>query len=340
MIAALPEYQFTVQTLPARYFSWRFRGNPLSWLELDLDPLPDAIIATSMTDIATLKGLHSGLQDVPTMLYFHENQFAYPDSHDATHLVDRQLTSLYSSLAADRLVFNSDYNRQTFLMGVDDLIKRFPDGVPAGIVQRLETASLVCPVPLDDNWFDQTEETDSPGQLNVVWNHRWEHDKGPDLLLEIVERLLITCVPFMMHLLGQRYRQVPETMTKVLELLAENGKLASSEFVESRDDYQQVLASADIVLSTSGHEFQGLAVLEAAAMGCRPLVPDRLVYPELYPLDFRYASADEAVAKLVLWQESMPTAPDMSQFAWRAQAPVYGRLINELIAEQGNSTIR
>ncbi|MEM1008468.1 MAG: DUF3524 domain-containing protein, partial [Myxococcota bacterium] len=32
LVRALDHWNWCVKTLPARYFSWRFRGNALSWL--------------------------------------------------------------------------------------------------------------------------------------------------------------------------------------------------------------------------------------------------------------------------------------------------------------------
>ena len=59
-----------------------------------------------------------------------------------------------------------------------------------------------------------------------------------------------------------------------------------------------MLAGSDIAVSTALNEFFGLAMIEAAYSGCFPLVPDRLAYPEIYPVEFRYGSLDALVARL------------------------------------------
>ncbi len=78
LLSSQDQYDWQRFELPGRHFRWRIRGNPLSWLDQMPATPPDLIVATSMVDLSTIKGLHPRLAHVPTVYYFHENQFAYP----------------------------------------------------------------------------------------------------------------------------------------------------------------------------------------------------------------------------------------------------------------------
>ena len=146
-----PQWQWQILSLPPRHFSWRVRGNPLFWSIAEratLEQNYDALLATSMVDLATLRGLVPKLSQIPSILYFHENQFDYPQQSKGHGLLEAQMVSLYSAMAADVLAFNSAYNRTGFLQGCSALLSKFPDKVPAGLVASLEQKSRVLPVPL------------------------------------------------------------------------------------------------------------------------------------------------------------------------------------------------
>ena len=71
-------------------------------------------------------------------------------------------------------------------------------------------------------------------------------------------------------------------------------------FVETRDDYFRILSVADICVSCADHEFFGVSVMEATMCGCFPLVPKRLVYPEIYSFSpgFLYSTENQLFKKL------------------------------------------
>lgn len=297
-----PDWTWTVLSLPPRHFSWRVRGNPLYWSVAERDTLSadyDLLLATSMVDLATLRGLVPALARSPAVLYFHENQFAYPQQARGNSLLEAQMVSLYSALAADRILFNSNYNRESFLAGCDSLLSRLPDYVPANVTSLLDAKAAVLPVPVDTagakTCAPAWPAAVSPQIVRLVWTGRFEYDKGGENLFSILEALENTGLAYQLAMTGPRFRSMPEVFERIQSRFAH--RLVQFGYLASRDAYLSLLRGAQIVLSTALHEFQGLAVMEAVAAGCVPVVPDRLVYRELYPEAFRYASCTDPRAE-------------------------------------------
>lgn len=331
----LADWDWTLLALPPRHFAWRVRGNPLTWSVDARETLTaryDLLLATSMVDLATLRGLVPSLAAVPSALYFHENQFAYPEGRSPHGLLEAQLVSLYSALAADRLLFNSAWNRDSFLEGVGKLLDRLPDAVPAGIVEALAGKSAVLPVPVA---VGQPQSRREAGPLQVLWNHRWEYDKDPALLLDIARRAGGPEVVF--NVVGQQFRDSPGEFASLRRELAGSGSLGEWGFVEDRQAYWDLLGRCDVVLSTAAHDFQGLAVQEACLLGCSPLVPDRLAYPEWFGGEFRYRDAADAAGRLAALAAArragaeLPAA-DLAGLTPAALLPRYRTLFESLAA--------
>ena len=284
LVATFDEFGWQRLELPGRHFSWRIRGNPLSWLDSLPEQAPELIVATSMVDLATLKGLHPRLAGVRTVLYFHENQFAYPRSDGQTTSIEAQIVQLYAALAADRVLFNSGYNRTTFIEGVDSLLAGMPDHVPSGVSGRIADKSEILPVPIDP-----IRPPDTRDPALILWNHRWEYDKNPDLFADAMIALAERGAEFRLALLGQRHRKTHDALARLREALPDR---IVADGALPMDEYRAVLGRAGIAVSTAIHEFQGLGMLEAASAGCAPLVPDALCYPEFYPAEYRYTAGD------------------------------------------------
>jgi len=342
LVRHLDEHEWTVLTLPPRFFAWRSRGNALTWAFGEREVLSreyDLLIVTSMTDLAELKGLVPALAQIPTIVYFHENQFAYPEQRGRIGYQNYKLTNLYTALAAGKILFNSAYNMRTMLDGAQRLLSAMPDGVPKGVVEKIESRSAVLPVPLEKRCY--LAGSKPPGPLRIVWNHRWEHDKAPERFFGALYRLRERKVSFDLHLLGQRFRDLPPGFDGARERLGDSVK--NWGFVEGEKEYRLILASADLVVSTALHDFQGLAVLEAVAAGCLPVVPDRLAYRELFPESFRYSSREEdpedemeILAQRLedLCQNQEMTRkikpPDLRFLAWENMDEKYREIINSM----------
>jgi hypothetical protein len=87
------------------------------------------------------------------------------------------------------------------------------------------------------------------------------------------------------------------------------------------------------VVSTTWHEFQGLAIMEAAQRGATPLVPDRLCFPELYPAQYRYDGTQEGLyQRLKAWlldPGSQPAQLDTQPWQWPRWRETYRQLLVE-----------
>ncbi|NKB32343.1 MAG: DUF3524 domain-containing protein [Pseudomonadales bacterium] len=293
-----PEIHWTQLALPPRNFNWRIRGNSLHWAINNREELVesyDLLLATSMVDLTSLRGFLPQLASVPSIVYFHENQFAYPDNLQRQDNIEPLLVPLYSALCADRIVFNSKYNKESFIEGVRSLFKRLPDKIPNIAIEKLLASSVVpVPITIPGNAISRSASSDC---LEVVWNHRWEYDKDPELLLAIVERITSAALPIRLHVVGESFRQIPDPFKQIEKLLIQHCRDMKIEagafgYIEDENKYYGLLASSDVVLSTALHDFQGLSMQEACFLGCTPLAPDNLVYPEYLTAEFLYQSLD------------------------------------------------
>ena len=346
--------------LPARFFSWRIRGNAMTWAFANRAALLakpwDAIVATSMVDLATLKGLVPELAHVPTLLYFHENQFSYPVNAvvgQAVYSIEPQMVTLYGALAANQVVFNSAHNQKSFLLGVSALLKKLPDHVPDNIIEQLKEKSRVIPVPLEPSCFElakqrvafNNSQSSSRQELTILWNHRWEYDKGPERLLAIVTALAQQGpnMQLRFHIVGQQFRQVPAAFAQLKAILIDQGWLGEWGFLPPQR-YHAVLASSDIVLSTALHDFQGLAVLGAVAAGCTPLLPKRVAYPDFFSVEYLYLSEEgatysketsSAVKAIMAYGSGIAAlnAPDITQYSWQALTQQYQNALHQLASQ-------
>ena len=99
-------------------------------------------------------------------------------------------------------------------------------------------------------------------------------------------------------------RNVDEKQPWLFEELAERLKYSGAEFINtqqhnfSKDEYYDLLSRAKVVVSYALQENFGFGVNEAVYLGCVPVLPNRLVYPEFYTEEYLYNTFDESVSML------------------------------------------
>jgi len=252
----------------------------------------DAILCSTFVDVAALRAVGPAwLREVPVFTYFHENQFAYPVQVDHERDLHFAVTNLTTACCSDQVAFNSRYNMESFFKGCIEMEKKIPD-MKLNVTGELRLKSVVLHPGVDFSRLDETPTiTDVDGRSPVIiWNHRWEYDKNPDLFFRTLFQLDDLRVDYKLVILGQSFEQRPEIFNKTRERLGH--RLLHVGYVPEREKYYQWLRLGTLVVSTANHEFYGMAVIEAVRAGCRPLLPNRLSYPELFPDDYLYDNED------------------------------------------------
>jgi glycosyltransferase involved in cell wall biosynthesis len=341
-------HRIELLTLPDRSWKWRMHGAALTLAREFLagDSAPDLILASDMLDLTTFLALtRERTAGIPTVLYFHENQLAYPwspNDPDTAKGRDRHygFINLASALAADGVWFNSAHNRDSFLAGCRDLLGRMRDFQELERVDELADRAKVIPLGLDLGAFDRHRpEAGRDGPPLILWNHRWEHDKNPEAFFGALFELAERGLAFEVAILGQRFRSYPAIFDEACERLGE--RIVQFGHADAFADYAAWLWAADLLPVTSYHDFFGISVAEAAYCATRPLLPRRLAYPELIPESMAEACfypGEDALADTMASALSAST-PDLSplrtafaDYDWARMAPRYDRAMEGLIS--------
>lgn len=319
-------HDVTLLTMEARKWKWRMRGAALAF-EPRIRALPAPPDILVVTDMVNLPELLSLLRDhfpprIPVVAYFHENQLTYPLPVRDERDFHFGLMNIYTALAADRVIFNSEFHRDEFLGALPSVLAKMPDHRPQGIEERILARSAVLGPPID------VAPSGAPRENLILWNHRWEDDKDPESFFRVMRRLDDRGTDFGLVMLGQSFQQRPACFDRARKDLAH--RIRHWGYVESREEYVDLMSRCRVAVSTARHEFYGLAVREAVACGCYPLLPRRVVYPELVHgrEEFLYGSEQELLESLVRLMEdpgAVPVEEMVAEIAAQGVAPIVGR---------------
>jgi glycosyltransferase involved in cell wall biosynthesis len=294
------EAEYVLLTLPARKWKMRMQLSAL-WFIQEIKKIPeekrifDTVLCSTFVDVAVLRSLLiqvSGWNGgARVVTYYHENQFVYPgQTADPTI---RQFTAINFStaLASDFCAFNSSYNLESFLSAITSSLKKATDMELSGCVDEIRKKSMVLYPGMDYSCIDkvaltnQKKKTDGPPV--IVWNHRWEHDKGPELFFDALYFLQKKGVDFRLVVMGESFVNRPGCFEEATVRLEK--EIIHFGYAKNLEEYVGFLHQGDVIISTAKHEFFGISVLEGIRAGCYPLLPADLSYPELYDKQYLYA---------------------------------------------------
>jgi glycosyltransferase involved in cell wall biosynthesis len=334
-------HRIELVTLPARWWKWRMRGAALHFSRQVADPQAfDLLLTSDLMSLSDLKALW-GPRCPKAAVYFHESQLTYPVAPGERMDYQFGFTDITTCLAADAILFNSHSHLNAFFDQLPRFLRKLPEYRPTWVIDAIRPKCAVrypgCRLPAARDLPAKDESTPL-----VVWNHRWEHDKNPDAFFKALGQIKKQGIAFRLAVLGERFNNMPAAFaTAEKQFLEETVQWG---FLEDRRTYLERLAQGTVVVSTARQENFGIAVVEAMACGCLPLLPRRLSYPELLPADLHdellYTNTADLVNKLSgALSRPEKFAPQrrrlqrhVQRFAWPNCIDAFDRRFDELAA--------
>lgn len=204
-----------------------------------------------------------GIESIAYMNYFHKKNAKITGVIHAGSFTDTDFVRDMERWAKnfEDIVFDiSDtiYCASNFIR--DDIIKKRMVDPNKFVVSGLPVDYL------DLQNYDLDKKSD-----RVIFNGRLCDEKQPHLFDKLADRVV--------EVLGRDDIEFAKTQDMNLD----------------KDSYYQLLAESKVVVSYALQENFGFGIAEAAYLGCTPVLPNRLVYPELYDEKYLFDTHEQSV---------------------------------------------
>lgn len=339
-------HEVDILSLPGKFWKWRMHGGAVTLAQefLEKNTSTDLLLATDMLDLNVFLSLtRSKSKDLPAAIYFHENQLNYPISEqDKMSDLNNHYSFINyaSALAADKVFFNSDYHRKSFLEALPPFLQKFPDHRNTETVEIIAQKSEVLHLGMELSplQMEDPPKNDKKERAVILWNHRWEYDKNPKAFFEALYTLKERGIEFQLIVLGEPRKAQAEIFEKAQKRLEKF--ILHWGYVKDFETYKKLLWKADILPVTSHQDFFGGSVVEASYCNCIPLLPKRLAYPEHFP-SFMHPSLfyeeNDFVNKLqrlildVNVIRNQNTQKFVSHYDWNKMISIYDKKLEDII---------
>lgn len=344
-------HKVKILSLGGQFWKWRMHGSAVTLAQqfLSQELNLNLILATDMLDVATFLALtRNKTASIPVAIYFHENQLCYPWSPEDQDVFQQRdqhygFINYTSALAADAVFFNSDYQKKCFLNELPNFLKQFPDHRGIENVARIAAKSQVLHLGLDLHRFDQRkpegQAKNKSSKPIILWNHRWEYDKNPQDFFRALSILQQQGLDFHVAILGENFSQQPiEFQNARVEL---GDKIVHFGYVKDFAHYAEWLFKADIIPVTSNQDFFGAAAVSAIYCGCYPILPNRLAFPEIFPIELYpenfYHQFEEFVEKLawaiknIAFTRQKKFSSVVEKYSWHHMASQYDSIFENVM---------
>ena len=183
-------------------------------------------------------------------------------------------------MTSDWNYFNSNYNLESLKEGLKRYLKKMPDFQNIDTIDSILNKSSVLHLGCDLSKYNQHKKEYRNQKPVILWNHRWEYDKNPELFFNTLFKIKDMEIDFSLVILGEKFSSSPEIFKKAEKKLKDN--IIHLGYCKSFKDYANWLWKSDIAPVTSNQDFFGISVVEASYCNVYPILPDRLSYRELF----------------------------------------------------------
>ena len=269
----------------------------------------DLVITSSMVNLSNFKSLFR--IPAPHIIYFHENQIAYPWTKNDKNGKRPLYTEIQieSARLAQHLVFNSEFNMNSFT--------------------HFKDKSSILPLGIDIKRI-KSNKTRKNEKLTILWNHRWEYDKNPQYFFETLSSLKKD-TDFNLIVTGESPFHVENIhFQKAREEFKDN--IIHFGYAKSLDEYYKLLWRSHLSIVTSHHDFFGLSVCESTLCDVLNILPMRLAYPEHFLEHNNFYKNDKELKKLIkrFKAEGLKTRHKIDSYDWDIVIESYIDLFKKL----------
>lgn len=263
-------HRWTLLKLPPRRMERRLAA-AANWfaeqLGRHLSGHVDVLFTSEAMNLANLYRLVPELASRPSIVYFHENHLPPVNARDDGPF---DLVNLNTATAASEIWFNSTYHLKTFLTRGAALVARHRELATRDPMKDIAAKAHLMPPPLDLGAVAEVKNSSPPitRQPGTIFVETRDADvKLLNWALELV------------HGSGRRFRLVTVGPVKLLSNEWERTT------VREIDEIGQVtgMLESSILVSVKPKATSDYLCVRGMLAGCRPVVPDDGVYPELIP---------------------------------------------------------
>jgi hypothetical protein len=227
----------------------------------------DVLFTSEAMNLASLYHLVPDLASRPSVVYFHENNLPATGAREGGPY---ELVNLNTAQAATEIWFNSEFHLKSFQARGAALVARHPElGAHNPMPAIAAKSHLVFP-PLDLGVVAEVKAACPPVKREPRTVFVETRDADVKLLNWALERI---------HEAGLKFKLITVGPVKQLSSMWERRT------IREIDEVEQVLGMMEstVIVSVKPKATSDYLVMRGLLAGCRPVLPDDGVYPELLP---------------------------------------------------------